>query len=88
MRGFFSKKQNCLGDLLDDALYFIYSAIERTVMFQFDGTHGGGKLARFGRIGTLQSLVEITGRIGVAASGSIHHLMRSIDRKTSCRERV
>ena len=62
----------------DDFHYIFYAAVERSVVLQFDGAHSCSKLSGFYRIGALQALVEIAGRIGVAASGSIHHLMRSI----------
>ena len=64
--------------LSDDFHYIFYAAVERSVVLQFDGTHGCRKLAGFYRIGSLQALVEIACRIGIAASGSIYYFMRRI----------
>ena len=70
--------QRLIRILFNNVVNIFYCAIERTVVFQLDGAHGSCKLASLGRGGSLQTLVEIACRIGVAASGSIHHLMRSI----------
>ena len=45
--------------LSDDFHYIFYAAVERSVVLQFDGTHGSSKLSGFYRIGSLQTLVEI-----------------------------
>lgn len=64
--------------LSDDFHYIFDGAVEWSVVLQFDGTHGCSKLSGFYRIGSLQTLVEIACRIGIAASRSIHYFMRRV----------